>query len=324
MQIADIPSDVQKEFFDSEIKSVSVLSGGLLNKSYSVSLTDGEKFVLQKIKPLIESDLYSNYHAVSSHLKNLDWLTPVMLTPTHPTDKVLFTDGDGNRWCSFTQLENSTWDGDPAPIGDLLGKLHKDLKQLDYTPKGAALITDSQTRLEQLQKAVDHLPTQEAKELADKLLSIFDPNGLPTAPEQLIHADGKIDNMLFKDGKPYTFIGWKTLKLGNLWFDIGDMMRSIAKTLYIQNGRIDPEDIDKFVHSYHTVNDLGMDYAEFKSKALSAGLHITLELAIRYLADYKDGDDGYFGWDEGNYASRFDSNYAKALQLKRIYNEMKQ
>jgi len=323
MQISDIPSDVQNQFFDSEIKSVKTLSGGLLNQSYSASLQDGNKIVLQKINPLIASSKYDNYHAAYEHLNAVGWNIPSMINPASSKSGVVFADNNGDRWCAFTQLTNSKWDNDPKSVGRLLGKLHKDLSTLEYTPLGEILIVESDLRVSRLLEVKDSLPSEDAKKLANNLLEKFGQvDSLPQAKEQLIHADCKIDNILFEDGVPYTFIGWKTLMQGNIWFDIGDMMRSIAKTQHTLNSKISCKDISEFMESYHAINDLGIGYQEFKQKALLSAQHVTIVLAIRYATDYQDGSDGYFAWDNKNFKSRFEHNQARAEQLKHIYNDL--
>jgi len=321
-----IPKVVESEFFDSPIKSVRKLTGGLLNISYSVELEDGRKFVLQKIKPATKTEKYDNYHAVHDHLRGLGWSAPDMTVPaSHKTD-VVYTQDNGDRWVSFVQLTNSGWNGDSAAIGDLLGKLHRDLKKLDYTPKGEPMIsTDMSGYVDHLREVKGDLPTEEAKRLTNEILQLYTESGhLPEAKSQLIHADCKIDNILHDDGAPYTFIGWKTLMQGNLWFDIGDMMRSIAKTTFVRAGKVDCGGLEQFMKAYYEVNNLGLEYEEFQANAMISVKHITVVLAIRYAADYKDGDEGYFGWDSANYSSRFENNQAKAAQLKTIYEEINQ
>jgi len=125
--------------------------------------------------------------------------------------------------------------------------------------------------------------------------------------------------MLYRGGQAYTFIGWKTVMKGNPWLDIGDMMRSIAKRQHGMTGEVDHGQFEDFMRSYYSANQLGLDYNVFRTNALAAMRHITIVLAMRYAADYKDADAGYFAWDDSQYHTRSEHNSARAHQLYDIW-----
>jgi len=316
MDPTSLPLDVTGAFFDSDVKNIEVLSGGKMNMSLHVQTVKNETYVLQKINQIASPKNYQDFVEVSRYLNTLGWRIPTMLVVSGSTDTVVFRDAQGDLWCAFEYLPNSTWNGDSATIGRLMARMHADLKRWDYKPKGERMVRPLHSYLEELRDSVPLLPTQSGKLLAESVLRRVDSlGGLPDHELQITHGDCKVTNMLHENGTPYTFIGWKTLMVGNVWFDIGDMMRSIAKTTHKATGSVNPQQLNDFIDGYYSNNHFGYTKQEFRACAYQAMEYYTLVLAGRYLADFEEGTQGYFAWDANEFSSRYEHNIIRAELL---------
>ena len=133
----------------------------------------------------------------------------------------------------------------------------------------------------------------------------------------MIHGDPRTANMLFRDGRPFTFIDWDTLMWGSVWMDIGDLIRSLVEDAAVHYYLCSAADIAAFCTGYHRANAIAAHPRSFMDAALVAAKYITLELAARYLNDIVE--DYYWVWDQGRYDSRAESNLQRAEETMHVY-----
>ena len=128
-------------------------------------------------------------------------------------------------------------------------------------------------------------------------------------PERITHNDAKFSNVLLDaaDGHPVCVIDLDTCMPGLSHHDFGDLVRSICDS--------EPEDthtpentyvkLDAYraLHAGYAKETDAIFTAEEKALLPDAGVTLTLELAVRFLTDYIDGDK-YFSIHEPNHNFR--------------------
>ncbi len=146
--------------------------------------------------------------------------------------------------------------------------------------------------------------------LLHKHLAAFD--YIPQGPQQLIHGDLKISNLIFDDlGHAVGLIDFDTILRHARAIDLGDAFRSWCN----RTAEDDPDasfDVAFFeAAASGYAEGLGMPSGPpVRARHLRATKQITLELAARFLIDVVR--DTYFGFDAARYPHRRAHNVARA------------
>lgn len=320
---SNIPEEILTEFFQhEEIADIQCLNGGMINATFLIEFTKG-KVIMQKLSPIFDVNMIEDYLVLSKHLQKDGWEVAEVIKNNH---KGLYSlDNDNNVWRAFSFIESDSDEcKDLSLYGEILAKTHYSLAKLNYTPKfSLPHFHETAYYAEKLEKSKDEIPTAEGKNLANRVMTAY--TSIPRLPEtgnQLIHADPRTNNVLLRDGKPFMFIDWDTLMLGTIWIDIGDMLRSIAEDKVMAGLDVDIEELVDVIGGYYRVSSHGISEAKFKSASLQSAQIIALELTMRFLADYHEGDKGYFTWDEKEYSSRHHHNMDRAYNQWKIYSQI--
>jgi Ser/Thr protein kinase RdoA (MazF antagonist) len=125
-------------------------------------------------------------------------------------------------------------------------------------------------------------------------------------PLGMIHADGKVSNLLFARGEPRVLavLDLDTVMMGRRAWDFGDLVRSAAaRGAEDEAGlALDLELFEPLAQGF--VAGLGSLYDADLARALvTAPRYVTLTLAVRFLADYLAGDR-YFRVDDPSHNLR--------------------
>lgn len=316
-----VPSSVIDSYAPSTPISISVLSGGIVNTTVLLTnIETEEKQVIQKIHPIVEPIQTEDYTVIAQHLQREGWEIPALI-PT--AEGALFhTDETGAHWRAFEFIASDSNNTHPRMfyqkfewLGALLGKLHLSLQEIDYEPKfKIPHFHDSEYYADTLEQVLPVITHPDARILATSALKKFvQLRELPKLPDQLIHADPKVENVLCRDTVPFTFIDWDTAMIGSPWTDLGDMVRSAEKgNRHNQRPLIGTYSL---IDSYRVASKLDIDAWGFLRAGLRSGAAVTLELAMRYLIDCTvDDKDAYFSWDKTAYSSRIESSVTRAHQ----------
>ncbi len=309
-----------------ELISIEENKSGNINKTYVVTFKNGEcieKYLVQKINSSVFTEPYKlmkNIEGVTSFInKKLNKLND----ENHKTLEVLKTKED-NLLCEVGEeksyyriyrfIDNAVAYNYSEDInivkntGVAFGNFQKlladyPMNKLEETIKN---FHNTPMRLKQLLSDIKIDPKKRALECSklivyilqreDSCFSIMDLLGTDEIPLRVTHNDTKVNNVLMNKltGDFMAVIDLDTVMPGSLLFDYGDGIRSSAS-----NSKEDEKDLDKVyinLELFEAYTDGFMsEMAEYLTKievslmAESVKI-ITLELAIRFLNDYINGD----------------------------------
>jgi Ser/Thr protein kinase RdoA (MazF antagonist) len=235
---------------------------------------------------------------------------------------VLVRDG-GDRWRLYPMIPGEAVDVVTGPelaaeAGRIVGEMHRHLSALDYEPRGSIPhFHDTAWVLEELRSVRDRLPGSvwpAAERIADELPALVIDERAAGEPRIVIHADLKISNVLFADGRAVAVIDLDTLMRHYRVIDLGDAFRSWCAT-----GPEDDPALDFDPRLFAAATDgyaRGFGGPVDRGLLLRATRQIAWELSARFLVDVVR--DSYFGFDAGRYPSRRHHNLARALAQFRL------
>ena len=304
-------------------------NSGNINNTYvaTFKMDNGEikKYLIQKINTTVFTEPYKlmkNIEGVTSYLKRQlakenDQRHQVLeIVKTKDNKSLCFLDVNGERdyYRIYEYIENAvTYDCSVEPeivyhTGEAFGNFTKLLKNYPIN-KLSETIKDFHSTDKRYKKLIEDIkidPFGRAMEVAPEIVFILmredicslitDELGTEEVPYRVTHNDTKVNNvMMNKDtGDFMAVIDLDTVMPGSLLFDYGDGVRSTAST-----AKEDETDLDKvglnlelfeaYTKGYLSQMASDMTYGELALMGESIRV-ITLELAIRFLNDYINGD----------------------------------
>ena len=314
-QIQHVLSGFGLGFSSSQIKK---LGNGHINKTF---LLDGPaRFVLQRIntqvfkKPEI---IANNLRTASQYLaKNHPSYLFLKAAKTKSGDDMMW-DENGFPWRLYPFISNTETIESASTVEEAFeaakgfAALTKNLDGIDINKFKPSIerFQDLTLRFEQLEEAIRKAPDDRKMEaelaiemalsfsyLADEFVELSTSGKLKT---RIVHNDTKINNILFdtRSQKAVAVIDLDTLMPGYFIYDLGDMVRTYVSP-------VDEEEQDlskisfrfpfyeKLLEGY--LSEMGECLTEDEKEAIPfAGLMMTYIMAIRFLADYLNGDIYY-------------------------------
>lgn len=306
-------------------ETIKKIGGGMINITYRATMANGEPAVLQQLGDMFGETVVSDFGVVTEHLHTLGWVVPRTLRALN--SELCVHDSEEKIWRAMTYIEHEPQralpdDATYKAIGEQLGELHASLATLDYEPLYAIPhFHDTPYHADKLSRHQSQL-SPEAKAMTAQVLDDY--AVLPRLPDrgsQLLHGDPRTDNMLFRDGKPFTFIDFDTLMHGPRWIDIGDLLRSIAEDACTHNRELSLADLRIVTNGYMEGAGVDMSPEEFFDWSLVAARTIALELTMRFLDDMVEP---YFVYDSEIHASRAAFDMERARLQRRVYDSLQQ
>jgi len=316
-----IPSTVFAAFNISPDSEIQVISGGKINSTWLVK-SDEQKYILQSINVVYANDMVEESTRVLDTLIEMGWDVPLIVrtsvgTASYAEGAVtwrlsLFIDSD-------EALPEITM-GLMEQCGTLLAQLHVSLSKLTLTINPTLPhYREHAYHISQLSSRIESLP-KSTVDMATAVVSTFDSLDLTheDSPKQLIHADPKMNNILFRDKKPYTYIDWDTIMVHSPYIDIGDFLRSLTKEM---KGSALHDLVVAFCKGYYDSTNLTYgSFDEFYNHAITSAQTIALENTARYLSDIVD--QSHWKWDENKYDSHEDAMVDQATKTWNVYTEL--
>jgi len=329
-----LPTDVLDAYCGDRPVNVSHIGNGEINVTYLLTepATEADqpdrKIILQRVNTdVFDPRITEDFVVVTNHLAQEGWEVPQAVPTEDGT--VHHVDTEGGVWRAMTFLES---DGKPqnsespalyTKYGELLANMHGSLARLDYEPHSIPHFHDTPYYAGRMREVLDQLPDAETRATAEALLAAYDTLNIPEdATRQLIHADPKTDNMLFRNGEPFTYIDWDTLMDGTIWVDIGDMLRSVVEDAVHQGAELPVDKIRCFSEGYRQVAAPEVEPAQFEQWVVASTQQIAIELGMRYLTDV--ADNSYWSWNLAEYPTRYDYCTARTATQLKIYHNLSQ
>ncbi len=312
--------------FSGAIAKIDTVGNGHINHTFIVSTETGRRYILQVLNTDIfkhPDEVMANIVAVTEHIRHgleaagEDAERGTMrVVPT--TDGACgYTDADGRFWRAYDFVENTICrltvdsaetfgrvgeafgdfqrrlsDFDAARLYDTIPNFHNTKKR--FADFCATVAADKVGRVASVQAEVDFIMAR-----ADRTSLIVDALASGELPLRVTHNDTKLSNILLdaETEESVCIIDLDTVMPGSALYDFGDSIRTGAAS-----AAEDEADLEKV----HFLPDMFKAYAHGFIKGTAGalcekelamlpdgGYIITLEQAIRFLADYLEGDTYY-------------------------------
>lgn len=322
---AAVTKELLQAFGLEETCEFSVFTGGHINDTFLVKSEKGN-FMLQRINPFVfprPQDIMGNMLGVTEFLRvkieqrggNPDRETLKSL----PTSSGNFyhVDQDQEYWRCIAFIENTTayetvsgnemLEAAGSAFGDFQSMLadypadtlHEIIKDFHNTPARYRQLMDAAEkdaagRLSSIAEEMDFVKEREAD--CAVLVNLYKAGRIPL---RVTHNDTKMSNVLFDNdtNQPICVIDLDTVMPGFTAFDFGDSIRAGATTAAedeadLSKVHFDIDLYDAYARGFLRAANHEMNEDELRSLAYGAKL-MTLEVGMRFLADYLNGDE-YF------------------------------
>ena len=315
-----VPVSILSQFgIDPAHHSVSKTGSGHINYTYLVN-GDAGSFILQRINTNVFRQpevIAANLRHAASHLASHhpDYLFLAAIPTTSGAEMAV--DGEGHPWRLFPYIEN-TMTIDKVDLPEQAFEAAKGFagltRKLDDIDTKLFLPTipgfqDLGWRWQQLEDALAGA-TEERKNIASAEIRSartfgflvedykrLTGNGL--LKPRIVHNDTKINNILFDktSGKAVCVIDLDTLMPGHFIYDLGDMVRTFVSPVSEEENDLDKiafrkEMYDALLEGYRSQMQDCLSSEEQKAIPF-AGMMMTYIMAIRFLADFLNGDIYY-------------------------------
>ncbi|MBO4378272.1 MAG: aminoglycoside phosphotransferase family protein [Clostridia bacterium] len=292
---------------------------GHINRTFLITTDTGMRYMLQAVNGHVFPDtdgLMRNISLVTEHLRSHGAEHVLTVVPT-ADGRLYDRDEEGCAWRVFEYIENSVCleraetEKDFYQSAVAFGRFQRLLRDFPAssltetiphfhdTPKRfsdfrAAVERDRCGRAERVRKEI-----ASALERESKAASLTGPLGNGTLPLRVTHNDTKLNNVLLdaRTGEPMCVIDLDTVMPGAAAYDFGDSIRFGAST-----AAEDEKDLDRvslslplyeaYARGFLSECGEGMSTEELMSLRMGAWM-MTMENAVRFLADYLDGDVYY-------------------------------
>ena len=299
-------------------KEVVDIKTGIINRSFFVTDSLNNRFVLQNLHKIFSSALLDDYESITNYLSNSGIKTPLLIS-TRSGDPYL--NHNNSIWRLITFIPGITLDSFTPKLaksaGAIVGKFHNLLSNYEYDFKHKLEgFHDFDWVIDKLIK-IDkkYSGNEKHKSLRDLTAELFERSekikgAIHNLPDRIIHGDLKLTNIRFDEAgeNAVCLIDLDTLSKNKIVIDLGDAVRSWCRT---EDGEFDIEIFNSLFEGYFSE-------AKFltieEKKGIFPGVEtVILELSARYIIDAYE--ENYFLLDESKYSNLFEQNSDKAKKL---------
>ncbi len=336
---------------DGNVANVRSYGSGNINSTFIVTTDDDKRYILQKINTNVFSKpfvLMRNIDSVTKYCREVieknggnPERETLNIVKTREGKNLIRVAGEYYRMYDFVtnsavfdQLESPEMFGSAGKAFGRFAKLLDGypIEELDETIPN---FHNSKVRYRDFLRDIRHDPCgrvadvsfqiEKIKERFFDLARIVDYMEVGEIPVRVTHNDTKISNILFdkESGDALCVIDLDTVMPGSILFDFGDAIRSGAAT-EPEDGSSNEIDLDyfwEFARNYLIETYGILKPMEVKNLAFACRT-ITLELAMRFLDDYINGDT-YFRCEFEDHNLVRAINQLKLLEsMEKRYTEM--
>lgn len=226
-----------------------------------------------------------------------------------------------NAGYAFGEFQDALSSFDAALLHETIPDFHHTLKRYQALEKAVA-----ENPVGRVQEVEDELKwLMQAKDEACLLCDLMEKGELPL---RVTHNDTKVNNVLFdkKDKRALVVIDLDTVMPGLAANDFGDAVRSIVNT-----AAEDETDLEKVSCDLHLFRCFAEGFLEPTAKSFTqkemdtfgiSCFALTVELAVRFLTDYLQGDPYFYCAYPGHNLVRTRCQIALARDMQRKMDEM--
>jgi Ser/Thr protein kinase RdoA (MazF antagonist) len=334
---------------DGNLIEVKSISNGNINKTYVATFKneDGsfKKYLVQRINTSVFTEPYKlmkNIEGITSYLKRKmrkdgDSTHRVLeVVKTKDNKTLCYIDNEGKRdyYRVYEFIENavtynySTDEHIVFHTGAAFGNFQKSLTEYPMN-RLHETIPDFHNTTKRYKKLIDDIkidPEGRVMDVANEIVfilmredicpMIMDLLGTDKVPYRVTHNDTKVNNVMMnaETGEYMAVIDLDTVMPGSLLFDYGDGIRSTASTAAEDETDLNKVELNLQLFEAYTrgyLSEMAPYITEEELDLMGESIRIiTLELAIRFLNDYINGD------------TYFKTNYPKH-NLDRARNQLK-
>lgn len=338
-----------------EVNETKPLTSGWINQTYLVKTASPEEndYVLQRINHLIFTDiemLQHNIEVVTNHIRqkleaqqeqDIDRKVLRFLPATD--GKTYYFDGESYWRVSvfiprsetleavtpessyLVGLKFGEFQAMLADVPQQLGETIPDFHNMEFRMKQLreAVAANAAGRLHEVQDLVDAIEKD-----ADEMCCAEQLYRDGKLPKRICHCDTKVSNMLFdENGEVLCVIDLDTTMPSFIFSDFGDFLRSAANTgkedeQDLNNVRFNMEIFKAFAKGYIQSARTFLTPIEIEHLPYAATLFPYMQ-AVRFLADYINGDTYYRTTYDGQNLVRTKAQYKLYQEAKAAIPEMK-
>jgi Ser/Thr protein kinase RdoA (MazF antagonist) len=320
---------------------------GHINHTYLIKTDKGCKYILQWINQNVFKNpeaVMQNITAITNYLgeKSNDPRTVLHLVPTLE-NKLFYIDDENETWRVYDFIDSLTIELPENPddfyeAGVAFGRFQRSLADFNaellsetiprfhdtpnrFSQLKEAIKNNAKGRLKDIKKEIDLAMSFE--EYGSKLVGLLTEGVLPL---RVTHNDTKLNNVLFdkETRKPICIVDLDTVMPGLIAYDFGDAIRTGASTAAEDETNLSKigvslEMFEAFTRGF--VESSELTGAELEYLCDGAKM-MTIENAIRFLADHLNGDL-YFKIDRpGHNLDRARAQFKLIEEMDKKWNEM--
>ncbi|MDD2429252.1 MAG: aminoglycoside phosphotransferase family protein [Eubacteriales bacterium] len=312
--------------FEGSYLRASEIASGNVNNTYRLEYALGnlhKLYTLQHINKYVfknPMEVVGNIVCVTEHIRNKlveqneDPLRRVLELIPSVDNQYVYVDEDGEYWRAYTFIEEAdaldivNHPDQMEEVGRAFGNFQKTLADFDVSRLYETIPNFHNTtkRFYRFVRSLDENLSGRVKEVEDEIEFLFDHRRMMgeighlldtgDLPVRVTHNDTKSNNVLLDSatGKALCVIDLDTVMPGSVLYDYGDAIRFGASTAAEDEedtGKIglDMEKTRAFTRGFISETNGFLSDAELIRLPLGIKV-LTCELAMRFLADYIDGD----------------------------------
>jgi Ser/Thr protein kinase RdoA (MazF antagonist) len=298
----------------------------LINQTFVVARepAGAEPIILQRLHPVFGETVNFDIEAVTAHLVRRGLETPRLIRTLDGRLWVNEPPPSGRVWRALSFVEGQTLHAsqDPRQLGSaarLLARFHGALCDLEHEFVHARPLHDTALHLDNLRAALASERGRDdaaSRQLGDEILRQSSRIRIDYGefPQQVIHGDPKLSNLMFDardPGEARCMIDLDTVGRHYVAYELGDALRSWCNPAGEDtvSPRVNQTTFRAVLEGYAAERPRAIAPDEVLS-AIDGLETVSLELASRFAADAIM--DAYFGWDPTRFASRREHNLVRA------------
>ncbi|MBO6090307.1 MAG: aminoglycoside phosphotransferase family protein [Lachnospiraceae bacterium] len=271
-----------RQFIPFDVRLISSNSKGLINDTFLVG-AEGKMYVVQRLNRNMNADfLEFNYGLYSKACEENNWLYPKWIKDSE--GDYFYTDSDDDKWrmypfISCEILEKPLSKERLFSLGQGLARMHEIFDSIDDKPKAVyPMLHDLSHYYDEYKRVISENQEERDEELEKKIDDKIDAMlNVKLDTSSVIHADTKLSNILFDNGKVVGSIDMDTIMSGSVLEDIADSIRSSC----VSGDRFDRESAEEIIKGYINFSSK----KDIQNNLPPVFNKICFELALRYYTD---------------------------------------